>query len=228
MRHASLMVIVFLFLLAVGPAAAGGGPTEASLIQAWETQLRGDPSTVLLDRVGDRRYHFKTTRFPFDGELRVLNANLDESPAELGEGFTIGVVEVELAGLPRDFAEKHAYSYARWQAGNMLYFDRGASAWMSAREWQGKMARQVRTVPLLARASQYLWLVFLAALVVFVALLGRRTSRQLKTAQGAQERILADHQRSLQLVERSMQIAEDSNHVLHGILQALEARDEKA
>jgi hypothetical protein len=80
-----------------------------------EAAQRESPGTERLERTGDRRYRFKTRRFPFDGELVVLNLLIERLPLDEEPGYT-GTVEVELAGLPDDVRSRYVQSFARWQA----------------------------------------------------------------------------------------------------------------
>ena len=70
------------------PAKGGPPPDEASLLRAWETAQRQSPGTEGLERTGDRRYRFKTSRFPFDGELVVLNLLIEPLPLDGEPGYT--------------------------------------------------------------------------------------------------------------------------------------------
>ena len=113
-------VILLALSLAAGavadvPAKGGPPPDEASLLLAWETAQRQSPGTEVLERTGDRRYRFKTSRFPFDGELVVLNLLIEPLPVDGEPGYN-GTVEVDLVGLPDDVRSRYVQSFARWQA----------------------------------------------------------------------------------------------------------------
>ena len=114
-------------------------PTEASLIEAWESVQRSDPQTEIFEKIGDRRYRFKTHRFVFDGELKVLNAVIDTRTAEASGGFIHGVIEYDLVGFPEDTAKKYHISYELWQENNDLYFDPQKGAWINAGEFRSRV-----------------------------------------------------------------------------------------
>src|SRR3712207_3704347 len=130
-RALTLAAALVTLALAAAPARAQHRPTEASLVRAWEDVQKDDPETVTFEKVGERRYRFKTDRFPFDGELRVLKATVDESEgayADDDEGglpvSAAGVVEYELVGLSDDVRKKYEHSFSIWERNNKLFFGR--------------------------------------------------------------------------------------------------------
>ena len=207
--------------LVFGATAQASEPTKETLLQAWEQVQRADPATVTFEKLGEGRYHFKSTRFPFDGELRVVNASVEEGLGGLGMPKFTGVVETEFVDAPQGFAQKYARSYSYWQATNTLFFDAKSGRWLSTRQWQAQLAQRGRPSWLLVHSNTLFWLLFLAVLVVLLWWLSRRMTRQLEAAKAVQARLLDGHDRVLRLSERSVELAEDSNRVLHEILEAL-------
>jgi hypothetical protein len=102
-RSAFFLVAVYLF--AASPLRAQ--PTESSLIQAWENLQRSDPQIVTFKKIEDGRYEFKTHRFPFDGELKILNAIIDDRLADVEPGIIRGAIEYDLVGLSKEVQEKY-------------------------------------------------------------------------------------------------------------------------
>jgi hypothetical protein len=215
--------------LAASLAVAVAAPDEASLLAAWEAAQRGDPKTVTFKRLGERRYRFATSRFPFDGELVVLNLSIDALPVP-GEAVTSGVVEVELAGAGEEFRQKYLHSYASWTGTHQFYWDAAAGRWLDRWAWarhvQGRvLARGGLGAGLVRAVSDNLfWIAFFALLLVFLGLASQRANRQMKAAMAAQEQGLADQRRSLEMVERSLRLNEESNRLLGEILEQLRHR----
>lgn len=125
--------------LAGAQARAQGQPTQASLIKAWEQVQKDDPETDTFEKVGERSYRFKTHRFPFDGELKVLKATANESEYS-DEAWASGVIEYDLVGLSEEVEKKYEHSFANWQATNTLYFDREGKNWLSYDEYVARLS----------------------------------------------------------------------------------------
>ena len=117
----NIFIIIGLFFLLV-PTMLFALPSEESLIKAWEGFQKEDPKTIIFEKISKNHYRFKTERFPFDGELKILNLTVDEQTSSFEGGFVLGVVEVELINLPKDFLEKYSYSYSAWIQDNILYY----------------------------------------------------------------------------------------------------------
>lgn len=206
-------------------------PDEASLLHAWEAAQRQSPGTEVFERSGDRRYHLKTSRFPFDGELVVLNLLIEPLALDDEPGYT-GTVEVELVGLPDDVRARYAQSFARWQAGHTLFYDRGRGEWVTAEAWREAQMKQLRTgfgaQPGLwgFLSANLFWILFLVLLAVFLVHASRKANRQMRTALEAQEKVLADHQLSLEMARRSLELNEQANRLLEEIRDALRARSQ--
>jgi len=125
-------LIVGLFFTLI-PAPLFSAPTEKSLITAWENQQRNDPNTLVFEEISPNTYRFKTERFPFDGELQILNVTIDEQIFGFEGSVIMGIVEPELLDLPEDFSKKYSYSYSSWIQNNILYYDKEEEKWLSAK-----------------------------------------------------------------------------------------------
>jgi hypothetical protein len=216
--------LVALLVALAAPAAQASQPTEATLLAAWEAAQRSDPRTVALEKVGERRYRFETTRFPFKGELTVASVNLEDVDLPDGDGSVMGAVEVELVGAPADLASRHSLSYGAWQAGNVMYFDRKADRWLTSREWQRSLQRRYSPWSGLLSIGNLLFIGLLLFLIVVLGRLSRKASTQYKAAMSAQEQVLARQEESMALARRSLELSEESTALLRGILAELKAR----
>jgi len=148
-----LTLLCVLILVALSHAAAlGAQPTQAALVKAWEGVQRDDPETVLFEKTGEGSYKFKTNRFPFDGELKLLKATVsdfsygddDEEGYDVPAGYVMGVIEYDLVGLSDDVVKKYGHSYSGWRMNNTLYFDKQAGEWLSLEKYRAKMAADVK------------------------------------------------------------------------------------
>ncbi|HEY6553581.1 MAG TPA: hypothetical protein VI669_09505 [Vicinamibacteria bacterium] len=217
-------------LSTIGAASyAQAPPDEASLLRAWEAAQRLSPATQTLEPTGERRYRYRTSRFPFDGELVVLNALIEPMPVDDGTGY-FGTVEVELVGLPPEVPVRFAQSYARWQGSHVLFYDPARGEWLTGEVWRAARMKDLGATMgvgggLLGFLSANLfWVLFLVLLVVFLSFAGRKANRQMKTALEAQKAVMDDHQRSLEMGRRSIELNEEANRLLAEIRDELRGR----
>jgi hypothetical protein len=148
-----LTLICALILVALSHAAAlGAQASQAALVKAWEEVQRDDPETVLFEKTGEGSYKFKTKRFPFAGELKLLKATVsdssygrdDDEDYDVPAGFVAGVVEYDLVGLSDDVVKKYQHSYSNWRQTNTLYFDKQGGEWLSLEKYRAKMSADLK------------------------------------------------------------------------------------
>jgi hypothetical protein len=131
-------------VIALAHATAQAQPSQQSLVEAWERLQRSDPETLAFEKIAERRYRFKTSRFPFDGELKILKATIDDSLADYEYGHVHGVIEYDLVGLSEEVVKKYGHSYESWEENNGLTFDKESSSWMSPEQLRVRSAAKVR------------------------------------------------------------------------------------
>lgn len=222
----ALSIVLAVVLVAAQAATAADNLTQDSLIDAWEKAQRADPTCRLLEKVSDNRYRYATTRFPYEGELVLLNTVLDDGMEEVDEdGWIVGTVEVELVGLPADFPVRYSRSYGSWMQSHTLYFDRELGRWLTSGEFRGRLAARVRRqTGALSVLGNALWILIPVALVAFLWFAGRKASRQVNTAQALQERAMAEQQVGLRLAQRAVELNEEANRLLAEIRDLLRQR----
>lgn len=202
-----------------------------ALLSEWETRLRADAYTTKLEAIEPGRYRFQTTRFPYDGELVVVNVAIEEMAGWGDADATMGVIEVQLPGIDPQFYERHGQSYGFWAQGNLLYHD--GEKWLAADEWadviQNELSGKVLT------SINWTWIAILVGFAVFVWLVIRRTNQQIKrslTGQDealSQQRVAMEQQRismerqalAIDLTQRSLALFEKQTQILDEILEEL-------
>jgi len=199
-------------------------PTRQSLLAAWEAGLREDPQTLVFEKLEDGRYRWSTERFPFDGVVRVLNLVVDDRTFEYAASGVVGVVEADLEGVNDEFRRQYSYSIGLWHGANTFYFNVDTGEWQSATEWQSSMVERYSDGGWLAWLSGWVWIFFLAIMVLVVVWISRRASRGMKKATSAQDRALAEQERAIKLTEDAVEISRDSNRVLKEIRDLLQER----
>jgi hypothetical protein len=214
-----LIINIFLALI---PAILFSAPTEQSLIAAWENQQRNDPNTLVFENISPDIYHFKTERFPFDGELQILNVTVDEQIFGFDGSVIMGIIEPELLDLPEDFSRKYSYSYSSWLQNNILYYDKEEEKWLSAKEYYSKAKKTLPNSSFLDTMDYIplLFLFFIILLLIFVYKIQRRN------------RLYLDHARELSqketdLAEKTYQLSRNSNKLLKEILKELKKGNPK-
>lgn len=216
-----IFLFICIFFLFV-PTILFALPTEESLIEAWEGIQKNDPKTLIFEKISDKHYRFTTERFPFDGELRILNVTVDEQASSFEGGFFLGVVEVELIDLPKDFLEKYSYSYSVWIQNNILYYDTEEDKWLSDEEYYGKMKEKIPT-SFLFDILNYLPFLFLILIIIILLIafnVQQKNKRYLNYAYDLSEK-------QMQLIEKSHKLAQKSNKLLSEILKELKKGKKK-
>jgi uncharacterized membrane protein len=214
-----LTLLLLLFLVSL----CSGKPTEVSLLHAWEAMQRNDSEVLIFDKVEASLYRFKTERFPFDGQLRVLNVTIDDRMGEYEYASILGVIEVELVDLPEDFLEKYSYSFSVWQSNNTLYYDKESQQWLTSSEFVSRT--QTKAPELQSFFGTYLTtclliIVFIIILIVFFIAVSRLQKRNKKYLDESRTSI----KRSLEIAEKSLSMSEESNKILSEILDELKKK----
>jgi hypothetical protein len=213
----NLNIVFGMGLLLLVPVALFPAPTEESLIQAWENIQKKDPKTVVFEYLSPGNYHFKTERFPFDGELKVLNVTIDERMESYDYGYIMGVVEVELVDLPEDFLEKYSYSYSTWIQNNMLYYDEENEKWLSTKEYYGQIKEKIPSgylMDVFNYAPSFIFFFLFLFLLIIVFVIQRKNRKYLDFAQDL-------NKRQMEIVEESHRLAKKNHKVLTEILKEL-------
>jgi hypothetical protein len=220
------VLLCIAFSLAFGGSVLWAQPSEDSLIQAWEALQKSDPKIATLEKLGDRRYKFKTEYFPFDGELRIKDAIVGDTGGGLASDYFMGIIEVELAGFSKKIIQQHSHRYSMWAGNNNLYFDKKLGKWLSAREFQSAMITKSNQM------SRSTWdignyaIILLAGVGLFVSWrILQRYGRTTKLAMQKQTEAMAQSETALQLSEKSVLLAEESNKLLKEIIEVLKSKN---
>ncbi|MEJ2567991.1 MAG: hypothetical protein P8Z50_03840 [candidate division WOR-3 bacterium] len=214
--------IIIIFIFSFIPVNLLALPTEESLIEAWENFQKKDPKTITFEKLDKNLYHFKTERFPFDGELKILNVTVDEQTSSFENGFVLGVVEVELVDLPKDFMEKYSYSYSAWVQDNILYYDKEEGNWLSDEEYYGKMKEKLPTRYFMDILNYlpFLFLLLIIAIFVIAFNVQRKNKKYLDHAYDLSEK-------QIKFMEEAYKMERKNNKLLGEILKELKKGKKK-
>lgn len=197
-------------LFVLGP----GDPqeTEETLLREWESVQKRDPRVEKFEKTHERVYRFKTSRFPFDGELKVLNVVLDPTTYRQEYGVSTGIVEIELVGWPEEMQRKYYQSHRSWCELNSFVFDPTRSHWV--------LWRDFRWSPLSQNSFWREWLVpvvglgILLIVVYWSALITRKQRLYMQAA-------IESMNQSIALQKKGIEIGESSNKLLLEIRDAM-------
>jgi hypothetical protein len=198
------------------PMILVSAPTKESLITAWENQQKTDPNTLAFEEISPNIYRFKTERFPFDGELKILNVTIDEQMSGFEGGFITGIVEIELTDLPEDFVKKYAYSYSSWSQSNILYYDIENEKWLSVKEYYTK-AQENLPPGVFIDPFNYIPILFLLFLIIILLFAYNIQKRNRKYLDFVREL----SQKETELAEKNYKLSKSSNKLLKDILKEL-------
>jgi len=217
-----ILIITCLSYIGLHPGMAQ--PTKESLILAWENVQKSDPQILVFNKIAKNRYKFKTEHFPFNGELKVLNINIDDRWSDYEYGTIMGVIEIELLDLPEDFLKKHSYSYSIWSQNNMLYFDKKSETWMSTKEYYAQNQKTYNLNPFTS-IFKYLpfditSIIFIVIIVIIIFYLSRIQKKNEKYINNAQDMT----KKSLELVHKSLALGEETNKILREIAELLKEK----
>ena len=221
-----IILVVLICLAANSLLIASENPTEESLIKAWEELQKKDPNTVAFDKIEDRRYKFKTSLLPFDGELKINDATIDDLGEGLYQNIMVGFLDVELVGLSKEFIQRYNRKYSMWARNNVLYYDKKVEKWLSPREYQSVITKTMerKTSPcsnLLSNYGIFIVLVFVIFAIVYLLYFYRKLQ---KTALQKQGEAIARVERSIKLSEEATQLGEETNKILKEILEGLKRK----
>jgi hypothetical protein len=227
MRRLPIVLTLLVVLLSAGATPAGAAaPDRKSLLQAWEEEQHADPRVSSFEDLGDGRYHLTTDRFPYDGVVVVNEVVVDDTNRDMPYGAVVGHVVVDLPDLDEGELARHATSIGLWRARNVLYWDPDSGGWITAAEWSRRAVEEAGGYPSrLGVISSGVWILFLVALVVALALLIRRANRQMKSAMAAQETVLAEQRRSMEMQEAGLGLVREQNQLLGEILAQLRQQE---
>ena len=186
---------------------------KTSLLKAWETIQKNDPKVKTFASEGDKLYRFKTEHFPFDGQLKVLNVSVDDRLADTEYGQTMGVIEVELVDVDKDFMSKHAYSYSIWARNNMLYFNKETGRWLDSKEYFAETQKKWKNKvwnPLNNLWLEWPFLVIFGVLAFLIFAFNRMQRKNERFMNNAHD-----------LARETLEIARDSNRLLKEMLDHL-------
>jgi len=223
MKTIALALLFFVAMHALLSAAEK--PTEESLIKAWEELQKSDPNTITFEKIADHRYKYKTSLFPFDGELKINDATIEDIEMGPYNAFIMGPLDVELVDLPKDVPQKYPRKYSMWMRNNTLYYDKKEGKWLSPQAFQAVMTKMTTEMSKPSGLfSNYLSLVVLLLALVCIVYFLQKNRQAVKTSLQRQAEAIVRVEKSIELSEKGMQQSEETNKILKEILEVLKTK----
>jgi hypothetical protein len=199
-------------------------PSEDSLIKAWETMQKNDPNNVTFQKIKDRHYKFSNKLFPFNGVLKIKDVTID-SAVTFGnpDNYIMGIIDVELEKMSKDFIQLHSRKYYMWARNNNLCYDKKAGKWLSTQECQAAMAKiqQKMANPSSPFFSINILIIAFLVVMAYIIYVARHYKTAVKTSLQKQAEAIAQSNRSLELSEKAIAVGKESNKILSDILNTL-------
>jgi hypothetical protein len=203
---AACAITLLLSAAQIPPARAQ--KSGAGLLAAWEQAQKSDPGTLKFEKMKDRQYHFATKRFPFDGDLLLRNAVVEDFSAGNQDGISMGTVEVELQGATDSFYRTYARSYAQWNTTNTLYWEPKTQQWLTSEKYFQQVRTRLPVQAVWPALMGFGWLGILVFILVVLLFSLSRYNGKLKVINQRSERTLQISERNGQIAERNAQIFE--------------------
>ncbi|MCA9755715.1 MAG: hypothetical protein KDA27_07935 [Candidatus Eisenbacteria bacterium] len=225
------LVVAGLLTLAI-PTVPTAALTRESALDAWVEIQQSDPQTLVFEKIGEKRYHFSTERFPYDGELDVVNVAIDDLGI-IGDDpldNRIAIIEVDFVDMPDEVRQRHFQSLGLWERNNTLYYQNDTDTWLSALEWQ-KALTETYSSPFWYSCfswSSWVWIGIALLLILMVVTMSRKANKQIDRTMSAQDKVMEDHKVSLErqaeaiaLTKEAIAESRHTNQLLGDILEEL-------
>ncbi|MEA1937142.1 MAG: hypothetical protein U9N04_03455 [Patescibacteria group bacterium] len=137
--------------------------TEEDFIKMWEDGIKSDPDTIIFEKIEEGKYHFKTDKFPFDGELKIFDIYLDYDYTDYlcKDKCIAAEIKLKLADVPESRFYYEGYgihgnirkeyrndenvkAYLKWRQKNCcsFYYDYQAEKWLTYDEHKKMKCRE--------------------------------------------------------------------------------------
>ncbi|NVN97594.1 hypothetical protein HXX01_05235 [Candidatus Nomurabacteria bacterium] len=225
LRLTSLVVLCVSAMISMLASPVFAQPTDDSLIQAWEKQQKADPKTIVFEKLKDRQYKFRTSYFPYEGELSIKNLVYGDLGGDADSDYSLGAVQVELSGFDKNLVKQYGYSYSLWDNTNTLYFDKKNSKWLSTKEYASSITKRAAS-----RQKQSWWVsnlsnfALITICVIALIIVIRKNKTYMNTALTKQEEGLAKYDKAVKQTEKALQLSEETNNLLKEILVVLKSK----
>lgn len=161
-------------------AAAEEAADRQAVLQAWENAQKTDPLTVTFEQTAPGTYHLKTTRFPYDGTVRIGGIVIRDIPGTTNGSTKFAAVEPTLDQDNAKFESQYPESFSDWHTRNIFYYKPQDKAWIDQAHVKFTPFAETVHSANLARNAAYLLLGALTLLVIGLVALRLREARAIQ------------------------------------------------
>ncbi|MFO1389409.1 hypothetical protein [Cellvibrio sp.] len=215
-------------------AFAEAGDKE-HFLKSWEEMQSKSGAFETFTKVSDSEYNVKFKTIPYEGTLKILVSDVQESPSYgNADGFSkMGYVEVDLPGAPADLTEKYSRTYYKWAQNNTLYYNSKTATWVDATEYSKSFKNKEGSFGFKLWTSVLEYWSYILILIVLYFLWSTivnnlRTKNALKNQEEAIKKSLQLSEQSLQIQSQAIQSSSEAhqrtNELLGEILEELKKR----
>lgn len=198
---------------------------KESFLAAWENIQKNSEQVESFENTEKGRYKIKFTTLPFEGELVVLDYDVEDRPfVGTNKSYTkTGYVEVDLVGAPENMMTKYSRSYHKWIATNNLYFNSVTSTWVTVKKFNKDFVarRKDRWSGNLSYILLENWVYILPAIILFLLFSLILNSKRLKGLVKNHNKAMLDMQASIAMQNEGVKLHKETNEILVNILKEL-------
>lgn len=111
-------------------------PSKQSLLSQWEESQQNNPELKSFNKVSDDTYAISFHHIPFEGNIHLININIEELTYETTLPINyMGVIEMKLPDKLKELEDSYSHSFHRWKDSAYFYYDVNASVWLTGKEY---------------------------------------------------------------------------------------------
>ncbi|MCB9982085.1 MAG: hypothetical protein H6861_00195 [Rhodospirillales bacterium] len=239
----TILFILFFFTTVPGIFAQEQGqpaPTPKEVfLAAWEENQKNLPTTVIFEKTAEPGvYNYETTVFPYKGKLKVLNIviskDLDYYNYDLDlDDALIGLAEVELLDVDKDFRDRIYYSYNLWNEQNFLFSKAEGGEWLSDAQWEENHQDSAQNSSACAAPSPsakykkllsdllpiFIFLLIIIPLILWSRRLQKRQIAKYDLSMERQKESIEEQKRGLEIAEQSLALEKKQIELLQKLTE---------
>ncbi|QBG34933.1 hypothetical protein [Litorilituus sediminis] len=186
--HLSIIARALIACLIISMNSYASPTNKETLLAAWEAMQPLNEEVASFQKTNNG-YLIKFNTIPFEGEVSVLNIDIEEEYYERELPIThVGVVQLNFPNEFESIKEKYNRNYYQWSKHSLFYLNADTKQWMNSDDYQKLSAEHYKKLEdtaltqILKRYSGEVFF-FTALLFLLVNLLQWRAIKALKKAQ---------------------------------------------
>ncbi len=122
-------------------------PSKKELLSHWEQLQKSSVELKTFNKVDDKTYFISFNNIPFEGNIELININIDELTYETTLPVNyMGIVEIKLPEELEKLKESYSHSFHRWQESTYFYYNDDSNVWLTGKEYDKLSANLYQTL----------------------------------------------------------------------------------